>query len=246
MKVSIITVTYNSEKYLKTCIDSVLNQTYKNIEYIIIDGFSKDDTIKIINSYGSQIQKFISEPDLGLYDAINKGITISTGDIIGLLHSDDFLISNEIVDVIVKSFNDNIDCVYANSQFINKNNGFYTRFYYSGFFKENTIKYGLMPSHPTMYFRNSVLKKYSLYNLKYKIASDFDLIFRHYVLYKTRMHFINQTWVIMRDGGLSNKGIKSKLKISKEIFTILKSHKVQTNYLFVNFRYIYKLLTFFI
>ena len=242
MKVSIITVTYNSEKYLTSCINSVLNQTYKDIEYIIIDGSSSDNTINIINNFGEKINKFITEPDVGLYDAINKGIKTSTGEIIGLLHSDDYFYNNFIIEMIVNSFNNNIDCVYANSFFINSVNGNKTRFYFSGNFNKKTIKYGLMPSHPTMYFKREVLIKYPLYNLNYKIAADFDLVLRHLLLYNTKMFFVNKIWVIMREGGISTNGFKSKIDISKQILKICKANGLKTNYFFINFRLLYKLL----
>ena len=241
MKVSIITITYNSEKYLEECIISIRNQTYKNIEYIIIDGDSNDNTKEIINKYKEDVSIYLSEKDRGIYDAINKGIEKSTGDIIGLLHSDDFLHDSNVIKRVVNSFVNDIDCVYADSFYITQISNKKTRFYSSSNFANWKFRIGIMPSHPTLYFNSEVLKKYPLYNLKYKIASDFDLVLRHFILYKTKSKYIKDIWVIMREGGISTLGFRSKLKITNEVLESCKVNNIYTNKLLLSVRYLFKL-----
>ena len=241
MKVSIITVTYNSEKYLEECINSIIKQTYKNIEYIIIDGNSRDRTKEIIDNYKDNISIFISENDNGIYDAINSGIKKSTGDIIGLLHSDDILHDINVVTRIVNSFKMETDCVYSDSYFINQITNKKTRFYSSRNFSNWKFRIGLMPSHPTIYFKSKVLKKYPLYNIDLTIASDFDLILRHFVLYETKSLYIRDIWVIMREGGVSTLGYRSKLKITNEILLSCNANNIYTNKLLLSVRFLFKL-----
>lgn len=245
-KISIITVTYNSSKYLKDCIESVISQDYKNIEYIIIDGNSSDNTLEIIKSYESNVHTYISEKDSGLYDAINKGIKLSTGDYVGLLHSDDFFKDNNVVSRIINSFsNVDTDSVYANSFYINQTSNKVTRKYSSQNFKKWKFRFGLMPSHPTFYIKGSKLKSHDLYDEKFKIAADFDLLLRHFCFYNTNSKFINDDWVIMREGGISTKGISSKIKITKELMLSCKKNKVYTNYFFLTMRFLFKIKIFF-
>ena len=242
MKVSIITVTYNSEKFISDCINSVIFQSYKNIEYIIIDGNSKDDTKNIINKFSDKIDIVISEDDNGIYDAINKGIRICTGDIVGLLHSDDMFHDIDVVSRIVSSFNNNTQCVYADSFFIDPIYNKKSRFYSSKNFSNWMFRIGLMPSHPTIYFNTQILKTKPLYNLDYKIGSDFDLILRHFHTYKTKSKYVNDVWVIMREGGISTSGVKSKIKITNEILKSCNNNRLYTNKLFLSLRYFFKLL----
>lgn len=245
-KISIITVTYNSSKYLKDCIESVISQDYKNIEYIIIDGNSKDNTLEIIKSYESKIHTFISEKDNGIYDAINKGIKLSTGDFIGLLHSDDFFQDKNVVTRIINSFSNlETDCVYSNSYYINPISNKVTRKYSSQNFKNWKFRFGLMPSHPTFYIKSSKLKSHDLYDSNFKIAADFDLLVRHFCFYNTKSIFIHDNWVIMREGGISTKGFRSKMKITKELMLSCKKNKVYTNYFFLTMRFLFKIKDFF-
>jgi glycosyltransferase involved in cell wall biosynthesis len=241
MKVSIITVTFNSEKYLEQCINSIINQTYTNIEYIIIDGNSSDKTKDIIQKYLENVSVFISEKDSGIYDAINKGIERSTGDIIGLLHSDDMLHDINVISRIVDSFESDTDCVYSDSYFINKVSNNKTRFYSSKNFSNWMFSIGLMPSHPTIYFKSKILKKHPLYDIKFKIASDFDLILRHFIIYRSKSKYIKDLWVIMREGGVSTLGYKSKLQITNEVLKSCKANNIYTNKILLSVRFIFKL-----
>jgi glycosyltransferase involved in cell wall biosynthesis len=239
MKVSIITVTFNSEKVLEKTILSVINQDYHDIEYIIIDGNSNDNTKKIIKSYANNVDVYISEPDYGIYDAINKGIKIAKGNIIGLLHSDDFLYDNNVISRVVNSFDINTDAVFADSFFIDHNNKF-KRFYSSKNFKNWKFRFGIMPSHPTFYIKRDVLNGIDLYNITFKIAADFDFLLRLFIKYKIRYKYVNEIWVVMLEGGVSTKSFRSKLKISKEIIKSCKINNFYTNLLFINLRFIYK------
>jgi len=240
MKVSIITVTYNSDKYLEKCINSVLSQDFPNIEYIIIDGNSTDNTKKIISKYHDNIDIFISESDFGIYDAINKGIRISNGEIIGLLHSDDFFHDNNVISRIVNSFDKDTDAVFADSFFIDIKNK-KKRYYSSKNFKNWKFRFGLMPSHPTFYIKRQILKGVDLYNISLKIAADFEFLLRLFTKYNIKYKYIKDIWVIMLEGGASTKSIKSKLTITKEIYIAAKINNYYTNLLFLNMRYFYKL-----
>jgi glycosyltransferase involved in cell wall biosynthesis len=221
-------------------------QSYDNIEYIVIDGNSKDQTKDILLNFKNDIDIFISEDDNGIYDAINKGLLISTGDIIGILHSDDKFHDMNVVTRIVNSFTLETDCVYSDSYFINPNTNRKTRHYSSSNFHNWQFRIGLMPSHPTIYFKSNILKSKPLYDLRFKIASDFDLVLRHFMSYKTKSKYINDVWVVMREGGISTKGIKSKINITNEIQLSCKKNHIYTNKILLNFRYLYKLLGYFI
>ena len=240
MLVSIITVVYNGEKSIENCINSVLTQDYHNIEYIIIDGNSNDNTSKIINKYRDKIDIFISEKDNGIYDAINKGISYAKGDIIGLLHADDLFYNNTIISKVVNNFNDHIDLVFSDSVYINEFNKI-TRYYSSKDFKSWKFKFGLMPSHPTCYIRRKILLN-DKYDINFKIAGDFDLILRLFVLRKINYLYVPDIWIKMMIGGLSTRDFKSKVTITKEIMFSFKKNKLYTNYIFLNLRFIVKYL----
>ena len=175
MKVSIITVVWNNKDIIKDAIDSVLSQSYKDIEYIIIDGASTDGTVDIVKSYGDKITKFISEPDKGLYDAMNKGIKLATGDIIGILNSDDFYTDKYVIEKIVGTFESlHVDSVFADLIYVKPENLTKTvRYYDSSKFYPAKFAYGYMPAHPTFFVRKEIYEKYGVFRTDLKIASDF-------------------------------------------------------------------------
>jgi glycosyltransferase involved in cell wall biosynthesis len=245
MLVSIITVSFNSSKTISDTIKSVLNQSYKNIEYIIVDGNSSDDTMSIVDSFKDQFDgrlKCISEKDNGLYDAMNKGILLATGDIVGTLNSDDFFGSNFIVDEIVKTFNQNkIQAVFGDVKYVDYyNTENVKRFYSSSFFKPMLFKFGFMPAHPTFYTYRNNYNLLGLYNLSYRIAADYELLLRFLLLYKISYMYNAKVQVVMRLGGKSTKSIRSNFILNSEILTACKSNNVYTNYLFIFSKYLIK------
>ena len=181
MKISIITVVWNNAKTIKDAINSVLNQSYKDIEYIVIDGSSTDGTIEIVQSYGDKI-KFISEKDNGLYDAMNKGIRMATGDVVGILNSDDFYASDKILQIVADEFlKGNIDSVYANLEYIDANDPKRViRYWRSKKYQEGLFRSGWHPAHPTFFVKKEIYEKYGVFDLSFKIAADYELMLRFF------------------------------------------------------------------
>ena len=242
MKVSIITGTYNSAKTIKDTIVSVLSQTYTNIEYIIIDGVSKDNTLDIVNSYGVKITKVISEKDKGIYDAMNKGVSLATGDIVGILNSDDFFTDNRVIERVVESFkNNDLDAVYGDIHFVNDNDLNKTvRYYSSRIFRPSLMRLGFMPAHPSFYVRRECYNKYGLFDLSYKIGADFELLLRFIKVNKIKIKYLNFDFVTMRTGGASTAGISSNKQILMDIKRALKENNIYTNMPILLSKYIYK------
>ena len=245
MKVSIITTTYNSAATVRSTLESVQQQSYPSIEHIIIDGASNDDTLDIIRSF-SHVSRVISEPDSGLYDAINKGIRISTGDIVGILNSDDFFPDNDVVSTIVQGFSDkDIDAVFGDIAFIKPGNlKKVVRLYSSRKFSPAKFAYGYMPAHPSFYARTSLFKKYGLYKQDYKIAADYELLMRFIYKYRITYRYINHILVYMRTGGISNKNLLSRFTLNKEIIRACKENGVRTNMAILSVKYINKIFEY--
>ena len=220
MKISIITVCVNAEKTIKDTIESVLKQSYKDFEYIIVDGKSSDDTLKIISKYDDKRIRLISEKDKGLYDAMNKGIKLATGDIIGTINSDDILASEDVFQTVIDNFDENSDVIYANIKYYNEDFSKVKRDFISGT-KENDY---FCPAHPSMYVRKQIYEKIGTYNINYKIAADFDFMVRCN-LNNVRYKYIDKYFVYMRYGGKSN-GFVGYLENYKECFEILRQNKV--------------------
>ncbi len=218
MKVSIITITFNSESTLIDTIDSVLNQTYKDIEYIIIDGGSTDSTISIIHSYKNKISKFISEKDNGIYDALNKGIKLSTGDIIGVLHSDDFYTNHHVIENIINTFQlYQADAVYADLFYVDKNDtAKIYRKWKSGKYQHGMFMNGWMPPHPTFFVKHSVYEKHGSFNLNLVSAADYELMLRFIHKHKIKLAYLPEFIIKMRVGGKSNVSLKNRLLANKE------------------------------
>lgn len=214
MKISIITACYNAEKTLNSTIESVLKQRYNNVEYIIVDGQSKDNTIKIIESYQDKFKekgfeyKWISEKDKGIYDAMNKGINLSTGDIVGILNADDKYSYDEVLKDVVNALNDNYDCCYGNILYIKNSKSF--RYWKAG--RSRPFKYGWMPPHPTFFVRRYIYEKYGLFRLDCGVNADYELILRFLEINKIKSVWINKIMVYMNAGGQSNNGLKSRLE----------------------------------
>ena len=228
LKISIISVCYNSSKTILDTIRSVNRQSYPNIEHVFIDGLSSDNTLEIIRSNSKRMNVIISEKDSGLYDAINKGISNATGDVIGLLHSDDILYSSEIIsDLIAKIYDENLDGVYGDLQYVDKKNtNKIIRFWKSCEFKPNLLREGWMPAHPTLILKKEVYSKHGVFNKSFKIAADYDFMLR--ILKDSNLIFGYLPKVVtkMRVGGASNRSIKDIIKKSKEDYRAICSNNI--------------------
>ena len=225
MKVSIITSCYNREATIAQAIESVLGQDYPDIEYIVVDGASTDRSLEIIQRYADRIACLISEPDKGMYEAINKGIRAATGDIIGLLHSDDFLFSTDTISHIVTEFQKTeADLVYGNGLFVDaRNTNKVVRNWISGTYSRRKVRYGWLPLHPTCYIRRGCLKKHGLYDESYRIAADTDLLVRYLYTTRLKVAYLNEYIVRMRMGGLSTDSKRRKLMWEEDI-RLYKNH----------------------
>ena len=212
MKISIITVVFNGEKYIEDCIQSVITQDYPNIEYIVIDGASTDQTLSILKTYQQHIHHLVSEKDKGMYDALNKGIDIASGDIIGILNADDMLASSTIITAIVQKLNETkAEGVYGNLNYVDANHPQkIIRNWVSKQHQANDFEKGWMPAHPTLYLKKSLFKTYGNYALNYGTAGDYELMLRFLHLQKIKAVYFNQLIVNMRVGGMSNASIKQR------------------------------------
>ena len=247
LKVTIITVVYNQGETIAMTINSVLAQTYSNIEYIIIDGGSTDKTIDIIRQYEPMFHgemHWISEPDQGIYDAMNKGIAMASGDIIGMLNADDFYSANDILEKVVTAFveHEDIDGVYGDVHFVRPNNLTQTiRYYSSKSFTRSKMKFGLMPAHPSVYLKKDVYNRLGNFNIKYKIAADFDLLLRYIYIYHINLQYLNMDFITMRTGGVSTASLCNRIMIMKEHLQIFKDHGIKNNFLRLSLRYFSKI-----
>jgi glycosyltransferase len=228
MKVSIITVTHNSAKYLQESIDSVVNQTYPNIEHIIIDGGSTDGTLDIIKQYNDHIAKWISEGDNGMYDAINKGMNLASGEVIGILNSDDILASKEVVSQIVKCFQENkIDSLYGDLVYVDQKNTKKIIRYWKGLsYSRFRFNYGWMPAHPTFYFRRDLLCDLGGYESHYFTAADYEFMARYLYRYRISSKYLPVLIVKMRVGGQSNRNIISRLRANRRDYLAMKINNI--------------------
>lgn len=246
VKISIITVVWNNKETIKDSIDSVLNQTYKNIEYIIIDGASSDGTVEVVKSYGDKITRFVSEKDNGLYDAMNKGIGLATGHIIGILNSDDFYIDDKVIEKVVREFEEkNVDSVYADLVFVKpKNLDKSVRYYDSSHFNPSKFAYGWMPAHPTFFVKKEIYDKHGVFRTNLKIAADFDLLARFLYTYKISYSYMQEVSVKMRLGGVSTS-FGSIWTNNIEQLKVCKDNNIKTNIFKILSKYPRKLTGYF-
>lgn len=220
---SLITATHNSQAHIRACLQSILQQSYTSFEIIIVDAVSNDNTLAIINDFRDLRIKVISEPDNGLYDALNKGILRATGDVIGFVHSDDMLAHPNVLQEIALKLNDpNIDGVYGNLKYIDsQNTDIVKRNWKSKSFKRVNLYFGWMPPHPTLYLKKHVYQELGLFNTNFKIAADYDFMLRLLTANKYQIEYLTSYVTLMRVGGASNKSISSILQKSKEDLTII-------------------------
>lgn len=249
MKFSLITVSYNSSQTIADTIESVLSQTYPNIEYIIVDGNSKDNTLKIVKSYESQFKgrmRWISEPDKGLYDAMNKGVKIATGDVVGIINSDDLFCDSEAISKVVEVFERNsaLEGVYADLYYVAQDDtNKVIRRWVTG--SQKPFSSGWHPAHPTLYLKNDVYKKYGFFDLNFRLAADFEIMLRFLDNYKIRISYLPESFVKMRLGGKTNKSIKNIYNQNIECIKSFEKNGIKVNQLFYPFkRLIPKLLQY--
>jgi glycosyltransferase involved in cell wall biosynthesis len=247
MKVSIITVCYNSASHLEDAINSVASQDYSNIEHIVIDGGSADGTIALLEKYDEKIAGWISEPDHGIYDAMNKGIGMATGEVIGILNSDDFYCDEKIISEVADSFADpGIDAVYGDLIFVDPENLNRTvRTYSSAKWSPARFARGYMPAHPTFFVRRKYYEKFGLFETDYQIAADYEMLIRLLYVNKLNYKYLPLTMVKMRKGGVSSNGIKSNIILNREIVRACRKHGIKTSALKIYPKYFNKVFELF-
>ena len=241
MKISIITVCFNSSKTIEKTFQSIKNQLYQNIEYIVVDGGSSDDTLKIIKNYNSCISNYISESDKGLYDAMNKGIALATGDIIGILNSDDVFSDVFVLENIAKFHQENdIDASIGNITQFNESGKTVRKYSSKNWIPEN-LKIGFMPPHPSIFFKRKLFENYGNYHLDFISGADYELIVRFFIKHQVSWEYSDITTTAMLRGGISSSGYKSYKLISREIKKALELNNIKFSYFKVLSRVIWKL-----
>lgn len=228
MKVTIITATYNAADHLEDCINSIISQDHKDIEHIIIDGKSTDGTMAIVEKFGDHISHSISETDRGMYDAINKGMQLATGDIIGILNSDDMLVSKDVISAIVEVFEkQQVDAVYGDLEYVDRNDSSHVLRVWKGkTYKRSLFRKGWMPAHPTFYFKRELLEKYGGYETHYFSAADYEFMARYLFHFKASAFYLPKLIVMMRAGGQSNGNIKQRLRANRRDYLAMKKNKI--------------------
>lgn len=247
--ISIITATFNSAKTLNDTIQSVLRQTNKDFEYLIIDGGSTDETIDIVKSYESEFSgrlKWVSEKDQGIYDAMNKGIKMASGDVVGILNSDDYFTSDDILQTVDNAFKSHeIDAIYGDIHFIRDGNPQKcVRYYSSRMFRPFWLRFGFMPAHPSFYCKREVFEKAGLYSLDYKIGADYEMMVRLFKRHKIKSLYVNKDFVTMRTGGASNNNVRSRLTLIEEDVKACRVNGIYTNRFFIMLKFLYKIFEF--
>ena len=246
MKISIVTAAYNSGATLRDTMESVLRQTYKDIEYIVVDGGSGDDTMDIVREYeplfGGRM-RYVSEPDRGIYDAMNKGIGMATGDVVGMLNSDDFYTSVDVLDGVARVMSHTgVDAVYGDVHYVNDGDlGKCVRYYSSRLFGRGWMRFGFMPAHPSFYCRRSVYERDGAFDFSYRVAADFENLLRLIFVHRISICYMPVDFVTMRTGGASSSGWRSHRQIMRDHLRALRQNGVFSNMLFLTLRYPYKL-----
>lgn len=228
MKISVITATYNSEISIASALHSIEQQDHQHIEVLLIDGKSKDNTIKVAKRSFSGDLRIICEKDRGIYDALNKGILHASGDVVGFVHSDDLLASSETISDILKVFEEKqVDGVYGDLQYVKKEDpSKIVRYWKSQPFRSQLLNNGWMPAHPSLFLRREVYEKHGFFNTKYNIAADYDFMLRIFQDNSLRFHYLPQVITKMRVGGASNRSIKNIVQKSSEDFRVLRANKI--------------------
>lgn len=250
MKISIITATYNSAATLRDTMESVLHQSYTDYEYIVVDGASKDGTVDLIREYEPRFEgrmRWLSEPDRGIYEAMNKGLAMATGDVVGLLNSDDFYTSDDVLATIAQAFMglDVPDAVYGDIHYVSESNvAKVVRYYSSRKFTRSRMLAGYMPAHPSFYARRECYEQYGTFDTSYRVAADFESLLRLIYVHKIRTRYIAKDFVAMRMGGASSSGLNSYLRILADHLGAFKKHGLRPSYFRYFLRYAKKLFEF--
>lgn len=246
MKISVVMATYNSEASIAAAITSFLEQDHPDKELLVIDGASKDRTNDIVLGFDNPLIRAVSEPDDGIYDAINKGILMARGDVVGLLHSNDYFDNPGVLSEVQATFDETgTDTVFADVEFFNPAApGRTVRHYRSGRFYSGLIQYGIMPAHPTMFIRRAVFDRFGLYRTDMRIAGDFEFVARIYKDNETSYTYVPKTWTRMAMGGASTAGLRSNLQLNREILQACRIHGIRSNWLKLLMKYPRKLLEF--
>lgn len=248
MKISVITVVYNRANTIEKAIRSVLTQDYHDVEYVVVDGGSTDGTINVINRYMDNIHQYISGKDDGMYDALNKGIKLATGDIIGVLHADDWFASPHIITKIAAAFvrDQQLDAVYGDIAFIKEDDpDKVVRYYSSSIFKPSLLTWGFIPAHPTFFCKRKCFEKFGYYKTDFDIAADYELLLRFFKVHHIRAKYLPLRFTNMNLGGKSTKGIRSTVKINQEIVKACRQNNISTNYFKLYSRYFFKIKEYF-
>lgn len=247
IKTSIITSTYNSAETIIDTLESTNAQTYPDVEHIIVDGASKDNTLELVTKYGKRVTTIISEPDKGIYDAMNKGIQAATGDVIGILNSDDFFADKDVITKIVNEFleDSGLEAVYTNLYYVQQNDpSKIVRYWISGPFKKKSFFKGWHPPHPTLYLRKDVYEKYGLFNLNFPLAADFELMLRFFEKHNIKTKYLPITTIRMRLGGATSKNWENVRKQNFECMEAFRTNGFKPPVLYPIYRLLPKLLQF--
>jgi glycosyltransferase len=223
MKISVITAVYNREETILSACEAMAAQDYVDIEWVVVDGASSDKTLEVLKAAKRQPDVFISEPDKGIYDALNKGLKLATGEVIGLLHSDDFYPDTDVLTAVVKEFeNANVDAVYGDLEYVKEEQAdVVVRHWSSGEYNRDNFKKGWMPPHPSFYMRRKFYEELGGFDLQYKIAADYDSMVRYLWKGKLRAVYLPKVLMMMRTGGASNRSLKNIIQKSKEDWRVM-------------------------
>lgn len=247
-KVSIITIVLNNKKFVRDAIKSVLSQTFKDVEYIIVDGGSTDGTIEIVESYGNKISKFISEPDNGIYEAMNKGIRLASGEIVGILNSDDFYVNDLVLETVVKALTEkDVDACYGDLVYVDRHRAKKViRYWKSCRYTDGLFEKGWVPPHPTFFVKRWVYEKYGVFDLGFLTSADHEIMVRFMHKYKIKACYIPEVLVKMRMGGASNNNIFNIIKQNLVIVGTLRRNQIKVSPFFLPMKFIERLRQYFV
>jgi glycosyltransferase involved in cell wall biosynthesis len=246
MKVSVITACYNRAQSIAAALDSVASQTYRDIEHVVVDGGSTDGTLELISAQGGSIDKLITGPDRGIYDALNKGLAASSGDLIGFLHSDDVYAGSDVIQTVVEQVQTrSLDALYGDVVFVRAEEpDRVVRRYSSRRFRPSRISWGWMPAHPSLFVCKRLFERFGSFKTDYAIAGDFEFIARIFARPSFKYGYVPKVLVKMRMGGMSTQGWRSTLELNKEVLRACRENGISSNYLKLLWRYPAKALEF--